>query len=116
MASLGGNIRPRILAVLILLAVRPCVALLNAEFLSSQSRSQARIEYIDEDIAIERVAWVRQTWVGGSHSFDVSIACLFGLTEIRPPFETSFEIARPRSARAANFLTWAAAPRAPPLA
>lgn len=59
MAQLAQNTRLRLTAVLILLALRPCVIFLSAQFLSSQSGNDARIEYIDDDLAIENVAITR---------------------------------------------------------
>lgn len=115
MRSVASSLRSRVLAVAILLALRPCVALLNAEFLDSQSTNQARIEYIDDDIAIERVAFVRPTYVRGSHSLAPSIAFLRGLAGIRPPVEASFENARPRFPHTPIFLIPVTLPRAPPL-
>lgn len=59
MTTLAQNTRIRVAAALILLLLRPCVIFLSAEFLSSQSGRHARIEYIDNDLAIQNLATSR---------------------------------------------------------
>lgn len=63
MTRLAGNMRMRLLAVLMLLALRPCVIFLTAQFLSSQSGTHSRIEYIDDDTAVQHVALSRRAFL-----------------------------------------------------
>lgn len=68
MTRLAGNMRFRLLAVLMLLALRPCVIFVTAQFVSSQSGRQARIEYIDDELAVQHVAVNRRVFVVPAHA------------------------------------------------
>jgi hypothetical protein len=58
--GLASNLRIRLAAVLTLLALHPCARFLAAQFVSSQSGDRARIEFIDDDMAILNVAFSRR--------------------------------------------------------
>ncbi len=68
MTSLAQNLRLRVIAALMLLALRPCVILVSAEFLSSQHGRHARIEYIDDDLAIAHLAANRNSLLALGHA------------------------------------------------
>jgi hypothetical protein len=70
MTRLAGNMRMRLVAVLMLLALRPCVIFLTARFLSSQSGTHSRIEYIDDDLAVQHVATARRNALPGAVSHE----------------------------------------------
>lgn len=76
MTSLARNVRIRLLAALMLLVLRPCIIFLSDRFLSSQSGNGARIEYIDDDRAIENVILGRDVLIALQHAGHATAAFL----------------------------------------
>jgi hypothetical protein len=115
MGRLAGWTRLRLAAVAMLLLLRPCVVFFSAEFLSSQSSNEARIAFIDDDIAIARLAVARRAPLPANHQVAVSCPIVPASIAIVAPSQDFFDDSAPVSFHHAAVLVRAFAGRAPPL-
>jgi hypothetical protein len=104
----------RLVAVLMLL-LRPCVVFFSAEFLSSQSSNEARIAFIDDDIAIARLAVARRSPLPALHQVAVNSPMARVLIAIGLPSQHRIGDSEPVFPHDAAGLARAFAGRAPPL-